>query len=218
MGNSCFANSSDCITKHFEICLDDKQSNIKVNSIKIEKENVSKIDKLKNYFKQNEREISEYFIQKNIKFSPKKKRNSEFANLLLIDNTKYEAMLKNLLSQKNKKIKGPKRRETIRNKDQINSLINEVLTENKNKNNNKYKRVNSKRHNSIIIKNKDIKKRRRHSTLLKREREEFIKTKNSKNSLNKIIKSKMIKANTLNEILTDGNRSTVFNKKETYKV
>lgn len=214
MGNSCFANTSDCITKHFEICLDDKQSNIKVNSIKIEKENVSKIDKLKNYFKQNEREISEYFNQKNIKFSPKKKRNSEFANLLLIDNTKYEAMLKNLLSQKNKKIKGPKRRETIRNKDQINSLINEVLTENKNKNNNKYKRVNSKRHNSIIIKNKDIKKRRRHSTLLKRE--EFIKTKNSKNSLNKIIKSKMIKANTLNEILTDG-RSTIFNKKETNK-
>ncbi len=216
MGNSCFANTSDCITKHFEICLDDKQSNIKVNSIKIEKENVSKIDKLKNYFKQNEREISEYFNQKNIKFSPKKKRNSVFANLLLIDNTKYEAMLKNLLSQKNKKIKGPKRRETIRNKDQINSLINEVLTENKNKNNNKYKRVNSKRHNSIIIKNKEIKKRRRHSTSFKKE--EFIKTKNSKNSLNKIIKSKMIKANTLNEILTDGNRSTVFNKKETYKV
>ena len=127
-------------------------------------------------------------------------------------------MLKNLLDQKNNKIKGPKRRETIRNGEKINSLIKEVLNENKNNNNNinKYKLVNSKRHNSIIIKNKDIKKRRRHSTSLRRE--ELINYKNSKNSLNKILKYQMIKANTLNEILTDGNRSTVFNKKETYKV
>ena len=108
MGNSCFTNTTDCMKKHFEICLDDKQSNIKVNSIKIEEENISKIDKLKNYFKQNEREISEYFNQKNIKFSPKKKRNSAFENLLLIDNIKYEAMLKNLLEQKNNKIKNDK--------------------------------------------------------------------------------------------------------------
>ena len=212
MGNSCFTNTNDCIKKHFEICLDEKQSNIKVNSIKIEKENTSKIDELKNYFKQNEREISEFFNQKYIKFSPKKKRNSAFENLILIDKIKYEAIVKNLLEQKNKKIKGPKRRETIRKEEQIISLINQVLTENKN-NNNKYERVNSKRRGSLIIKNKDIKKKRRHSTTLKRE-----KIINSKNSLNKVLKYQIIEANTLNEILTDGNKSTVFNKKETYKV
>ena len=122
-------------------------------------------------------------------------------------------MLKNLLEQKNIERKGPKRRKTIRNEEQINSLINEVLNENKNNiNNNKYKRVNSKRRNSIIIKNKDTKKRRQ-STTLKREE-----LPNHNNSLNNFFKAQMIKVNTLNEILTDGNKSTVFNKRETYKV
>ncbi len=40
----------------------------------------------------------------------------------------------------------------------------------------------------------------------------------NKRNLNKLFKSNMKKVNTLNEILTDGNRSTVFNKKETNKI
>ena len=214
MGNSCFTNTSNCIKKFCEIRLDDNLSSIKVNSINDEEENISKINKLKNYFTQNEKEISEYFERKNIKISAKKQRNSAFVNLLLIDNAKYEMILKNLLEQKNTEIKGPKRRETIRKGDQINLLVNEVLNENKNNiNNNKYKRANSKKRSSIIIKNKDIKKRRRQSISFKREG-----STNHKSSLNKVMKPKMIKANTLNEILTEGNRSTVFNKKETNKV
>ena len=213
MGNSCFTNTSNCIKKFCEIRLDDNLSSIKVNSINDEEENISKINKLKNYFTQNEKEISEYFERKNIKISAKKQRNSAFVNLLLIDKAKYEMILKNLLEQKNTEIKGPKRRETIRKGDQINLLVNEVLNENKNNiNNNKYKRVNSKRRNSIIIKNKDTKKRRQ-STTLKREE-----LPNHNNSSNNFFKAQMIKVNTLNEILTDGNKSTVFNKRETYKV
>ena len=215
MGNACFSNTSYCFKNHFDICVDNNLSNIKVSSISIDEEekNISKINKLKKYFAQNEKEISEDFYGKNLKISAKKKRNSGYFDLLLIDKTKYETMLKNLLEQKNIERKGPKRRKTIRNEEQINSLINEVLNENKNNiNNNKYKRVNSKRRNSIIIKNKDTKKRRQ-STTLKREE-----LPNHNNSSNNFFKAQMIKVNTLNEILTDGNKSTVFNKRETYKV
>lgn len=212
MGNSCFINTKNCLQKHFDICVDKNISDIKVEESLM---NISKsdnqINKLKNYFIQGEKEISEDFNQKNIGISAKKKRNSGFVNLLLIDKNKYENMLKKLLEQKSIERKGPKRRETIRKGDKINILVKEVMNDKNSNRNNKYKKALSKKCNSIIISNKD-KSKIRQTTTLNRKDSLFSK------SMNRIIKSKMKKAITLNEILTDGNHSTVFNKKDTNKV
>ena len=208
MGNSCFASTKNCIQKHCDICVDNNISNINVEeSINAEKISNNKIDKLKNYFSRVEKEISDDLDKRNIKISAKKKRNSGFINLLLIDKSKYENMLNKLLEQQNIERKGPKRRETIRTGNKINDLVKEVMSEKKTNNNIKLK---PKRRYSLIIKNKDKTKIRQSSTLY---RNEFLKCK----SLNKKLKSQLKNVNTLNEILTDGNRSTVFNKKETNK-
>ena len=209
MGNSCFASTKNCIQWHFDICVDNNISNINVEeSINAEKISNNKIDKLKNYFSRVEKEISDDLDKRNIKISAKKKRNSGFINLLLIDKSKYENMLNKLLEQQNIERKGPKRRETIRTGNKINDLVKEVMSEKKTNNNIKLK---PKRRYSLIIKNKDKTKIRQSSTLY---RNEFLKYK----SLNKKLKSQLKNVNTLNEILTDGNRSTVFNKKETNKI
>jgi hypothetical protein len=208
MGNSCFASTKNCIQSHFDICVDNNISNINVEeSINEEKISNNKINKLKNYFSIVEKEISDDLDKRNIKISAKKKRNSGFINLLLIDKSKYENMLNKLLEQQNIERKGPKRRETIRTGNKINDLVKEVINEKKNNEKNKLK---PKRRYSLIIKNKDKQKIRQSSTL---HRNEFLKCK----SLNKKLKSQLKNVNTLNEILTDGNRSTVFNKKETNK-
>ena len=209
MGNSCFASTKNCIQKHCDICVDNNISNINVEeSINEEKISNNKINKLKNYFSIVEKEISDDLDKRNIKISAKKKRNSGFINLLLIDKSKYENMLNKLLEQQNIERKGPKRRETIRTGNKINDLVKEVMSEKKTNNNIKLK---PKRRYSLIIKNKDKTKIRQSSTLY---RNEFLKYK----SLNKKLKSQLKNVNTLNEILTDGNRSTVFNKKETNKI
>ena len=209
MGNSCFASTKNCIQSHFDICVNNNISNINVEeSINAEKISNNKIDKLKNYFSRVEKEISGDLDKRNIKISAKKKRNSGFINLLLIDKSKYENMLNKLLEQQNSERKGPKRRETIRTGNKINDLVKEVMSEKKTNNNIKLK---PKRRYSLIIKNKDKTKIRQSSTLY---RNEFLKYK----SLNKKLKSQLKNVNTLNEILTDGNRSTVFNKKETNKI
>lgn len=209
MGNSCFASTKNCIQRHFDICVDNNISNINVEeSINAKKISNNKIDKLKNYFSRVEKEISDDLDKRNIKISAKKKRNSGFINLLLIDKSKYENMLNKLLEQQNIERKGPKRRETIRTGNKINDLVKEVMSEKKTNNNIKLK---PKRRYSLIIKNKDKTKIRQSSTLY---RNEFLKCK----SLNKKLKSQLKNVNTLNEILTDGNRSTVFNKKETNKI
>ena len=209
MGNSCFANTKNCIQKHCDICVDNNISNINVEeSINEEKISNNKINKLKNYFSIVEKEISDDLDKRNIKISAKKKRNSGFINLLLIDKSKYENMLNKLLEQQNIERKGPKRRETIRTGNKINDLVKEVMNEKKSNEKNKLK---PKRRYSLIIKNKDKPKIRQSSTL---HRNEFLKCK----SLNKKLKSQLKNVNTLNEILTDGNRSTVFNKKETNKI
>jgi len=212
MGNACFATTKNCIQNHLDICIDKNISNIYVEeSIIDENKTNNQINKLKNYFIQSEKDISDSFHQKNIKATAKKKRNSGFVNLILIDKNKYETMLKKLLEQKSIEIKGPKRRETIRDGNKINILVKEVMNEKKDNKNNKLKRVLSKRRHSIIIKNKD-RTRKRHPTTLHRKDSLYNK------NLNKILKSQLKKVSTLNEILTDGNRSTVFNKKETNKV
>jgi hypothetical protein len=208
MGNSCFASTKNCIQKHCDICVDNNISNINVEeSINEEKISNNKINKLKNYFSIVEKEISDDLDKRNIKISAKKKRNSGFINLILIDKSKYENMLNKLLEQQNIERKGPKRRETIRTGNKINDLVKEVMNEKKSNEKNKLK---PKRRYSLIIKNKDKQKIRQSSTL---HRNEFLKCK----SLNKKLKSQLKNVNTLNEILTDGNRSTVFNKKETNK-
>ena len=211
MGNSCFTNTKQCLQKHFDICADNNLSNIKVEeSINIQKEEEeNKINKLKKYFIQGEKDISEDFYPKNIKQTDKKKRNSGVINLLLIDKNKYEVMLNKLLQQKSIERKGPKRRETIRDGNNLKILVKEVIKEKKENKNNKLKRRASKRRYSLIIKNKDKQKLRQSSTIY---RNEYMKCK----SVNKILKSQLKKVNTLNEILTDG-RSTIFNKKETNK-
>jgi hypothetical protein len=73
---------------------------------------------------------------------------------------KYELMLKRLLEQKKIKPKGPKRRETIRNDEQIKILINEVISEkqikkviNDNEINIKNKTENLNHENDLLIKN-----------------------------------------------------------------
>ena len=210
MGNSCFSNTKHCIQKHFDICVDNNLSNINVEeTINVQKEDNNKINKLKKYFIQGEKDISEDFYPKNIKQTDKKKRNSGAVNLLLIDKNKYEVMLNKLLQQKSIEIKGPKRRETIRDGNNLKNLVKEVIKEKKENKNNKLKRRASKRRYSLIIKNKDKQKIKQSSTVL---RNEYTKCK----SLNKILKTQLKKVNTLNEILTDG-RSTIFNKKETNK-
>ena len=210
MGNSCFSNTKHCIQKHFDICVDNNLSNINVEeTINVQNEDNNKINKLKKYFIQGEKDISEDFYPKNIKQTDKKKRNSGAVNLLLIDKNKYEVMLNKLLQQKSIEIKGPKRRETIRDGNNLKNLVKEVIKEKKENKNNKLKRRASKRRYSLIIKNKDKQKIKQSSTIY---RNEYMKCK----SVNKILKSQLKKVNTLNEILTDG-RSTIFNKKETNK-
>ena len=212
MGNSCFNNTCNCIIKHFDICIDNKRSNIKVQESDIEEDHSNtQINRLKNYFMKNEKEISEHFYQKNFKVSGKKRRNSGFINLILIDKNKYEEMFKKILEQKNSERKGPKRRETIRKGDEIKELVKEIINENNNNEKNKFKREASKKRSSIIIKNKDRPKTKNSTTLYRGSIDGII-------SMNKISKSQLKNANSLNEILTDGNRSKGFNKKDTYKI
>lgn len=212
MGNACFNNTCNCIIKHFDICVDNNISNIKVEHSDIdEAQPNTQINRLKKYFMKSEKELSDDFYKKNLKVSGKKRRSSGFINLLLIDKNKYEEMLKKLLEQKNIERKGPKRRKTIRRSDTIKELVKEVINENNINEKIKFKRAASKKRTSLIIKNKDRVKTKNSTTLYRGSIDGSI-------SINKIIKSQLKNGNSLNEILTDGNRSKGFNKKETNKI
>ena len=212
MGNACFNNTCNCITKHFDICVDNNITNIKIENYNNgEEQPNTQINRLKNYFMKSEKELSDDFYQKNYKISGKKRRSSGFINLLLIDKNKYEEMLKKLLEQKNIERKGPKRRKTIRSSDKIKELVKEVIDENNINEKNKFKRAASKKRSSLIIKNKDRPKTKNSTTLYRGSIDGSI-------SMNKILKSQLKNVNSLNEILTDGNRSKGFNKKETNKI
>ena len=212
MGNACFNNTCNCIIKHFDICVDNNISNIKVEHSDIdEPQPNTQINRLKKYFMKSEKELSDDFYKKNLKVSGKKRRSSGFINLLLIDKNKYEEMLKKLLEQKNIERKGPKRRKTIRSSDTIKELVKEVINENNINEKIKFKRAASKKRTSLIIKNKDRVKTKNSTTLYRGSIDGSI-------SINKIIKSQLKNGNSLNEILTDGNRSKGFNKKETNKI
>ena len=92
------------------------------------------------------------------------------------------------------------------------NLVKEVLKEKNNNKNKSPKKSELKNQNSIIIKNKD-KSNIRLSTTVKRN------DSNVNRILNKSPKIQRLKnVNTYNEVLTDGNRSSVLNKKETNKV
>ena len=218
MGNSCFANTSNYFKKHLDICLDENESYLKVEE-KIYEENNSntQIHNLKNYFNQSEKEIIDKLNNENkINMSNQKYNHRKSVFINYIDNNKYETMLKKLLEQKNIERRGPKRRETIRNKNQIEPLVKEVLKEKNSKKNEYKKQISKKSHlkrdYSLIIKGKE-KSRLKQTLTIKR------KDSNTYKNLNKSLKDHYLKiSNTLNEILTEGNRSSIINKKETNKI
>ena len=222
MGNTCFCSNSHYFKDiKINICLD-KQSMNEITEQVINKENIinekqeKEINELKKYFDENEKEIINSLNQK----QKAKKRISKKIRETMIGNmfdTKYELMMKRLLEQKNIKRKGPKRRETIRNEgDNIKKLINEVINKNKNniKNNKKVENKLLKRDTSLIIKNTNKTKVRLSVTIDKKDRM----INNLNNGLKKNLQNQQLKnVNTLNEIINEGNTSSLLCKKETSK-
>ena len=155
MGN-CFVNTQQHI-KDFTIncCFEEKNTDNKISKdIKKESDN-SIIQKKVNQIKIT---VNRRQKLKNIKKHLDQIKHSNALSKLSVN--KYELMLKRLLEQKKIKPKGPKRRETIRNDEQIKILINEVISEGQikkviddNENNIKNKVDNSNHENDLLIKN-----------------------------------------------------------------
>ena len=155
MGN-CFVNAHQHI-KDFTIncCFEEKNIDNKISKdIKKESDN-SIIQKKVNQIKIT---VNRRQKLKNIKKHLDQIKHSNALSKLSVN--KYELMLKRLLEQKKIKPKGPKRRETIRNDEQIKILINEVISEGQikkviddNENNIKNKVDNSNHENDLLIKN-----------------------------------------------------------------
>lgn len=125
-------------------------------NLNMTKKTINKLDKIKKYFNENYQNDMDCLNKKvkNKKIIHKKKHNNDLNRLA---ENKYELMLKRLLEQKNIKRKGPKRRETIRNDNQIikvNEIVNEILVENINDiKNNKIKQKLLNQENDLLIKN-----------------------------------------------------------------
>ena len=164
MGIGCFCKNSNYIG---DINLDSPPKKKIINRqtgniISKEEEEVekdeNKINKLLFYFNESEKEILG-----NLKKKEKQKKNLEnkkliqkFDTLIKKNNEQYGIIIERLLIQKNFKICGPKRRQTIINGEKIKIMVDEILKENKDdiKNNKKLKE------NSVIIKNSVNKKGR----------------------------------------------------------
>ena len=154
MGN-CFVNTHQHI-KDFTIncCFEEKNIDNKISKdIKKESDN-SIIQKKVNQIKIT---VNRRQKLKNIKKHLDQIKHSNALSKLSVN--KYELMLKRLLEQKKIKPKGPKRRETIRNDNQIKILINEVISEGQIKNiiddneNNIKNKENPNHENDLLIKN-----------------------------------------------------------------
>jgi len=176
-----------CFQRH---CLEenDDQIIIDLNNKKTEVINYEKrLNEIKNYFNENEKEIMFNYNkkEKSKKHLNKKKHNNDLKKLF--DN-KYELMLKRLLEQKNEKRKGPKRRETIKNGDSIKILVNEILLENRI--NLKYKKNTE---NDLIIKDINNQKNYRFSATV--DKNVFLSNNANKN--------KFLYRNTINEIINE---------------
>ena len=222
MGNSCL-----CGHNHFfkdikiNIC-SDKQSFIEVTEQVINKDdninekNEKSILELKKYFEENEKEIINNLSKKE---KAKKLFRNKKRELMLstINNNKYELMLKRLLEQKNIKRNGPKRRETIRKEDNIKLLINEVLKENKNEIINNKNKINNdllNRNSTLIIKNKNSSNLRLSVTI---DKNELLNNLNNIRFNKKLHHQHLKNVNTLNEMINEGNSSSILCKKETNK-
>ena len=160
MGNACFCNNSPFIQDvnldnfpHLPIVNTKTDQMQNKDSYEIDKSE-RKLNSIIKYFNEGEKEIY------NIKKKEKSKKHSKMKKIsqknfdFLKDNKQYELILRRLLEQKTIKRFGPKRRDTIRN-EEIKNMVVEVLQENKDFiENNKIKRSEfSDGQNSIIIKN-----------------------------------------------------------------
>ena len=229
MGNAFLCERASCCFKDIKIniCLDKRNINGLADQILIKdeeltnKNNIKPIIELKKYFDNKEREnFNNSSLKDRDKKLQKKKRQSMFN--CLVDNTKYELMLKRLLEQKNEKRNGPKRRETIRKEeDKIKILIKEVLFENKNEKKNS---INSNENKSLsanstlIIKNKNNKKKIHLSVTIDRE---DLSNMNNINNVNKKVDNNsnqhLKNVNSFNNGNNEGNGSSVVYQKETNK-
>ena len=145
MGNGCFC------------CNSSYKPDIQLDSLG---ENITKpimnnnINGLSKYFTESGKEIND----KEKKEKSKRKSNIDRNNIIKIntmDHTKYELMLKRLLEQKEKDRNGPKRRITIRireNNEDFKKLIQEVIQEKgKNNNNQVNKNYQNKKMGSLLL-------------------------------------------------------------------
>ena len=217
MGNSCFCSANNYFKDiKINICLDKQSINSKAEHILYKDKNINikgekGILELKKYFDENEQEILNNLYKKEKVKKFFKKRDSMVGAL---PDNKYELMLKRLLDQKNIKRIGPKRRETIRNEDNIKSIVNDILIENRNEiknakdNNPDFNRKNS----TLIIKNKNNSQMRFSITIDKGGL-----SNNINNVKKKLYHQHLNNANTLNEMINEGNNSSVIGKKETNK-
>ncbi len=224
MGNGCLCNNNHFIKDlKADICLDKEIFNLATEQVLIKDDNIDEkrgkgIMELKKYFDENEKEILNNLNKK--EKAKKVFRNKKRKSIIgMMNDNKYELMLKRLLEQKNIKRNGPKRRETIREEKKIKALVNEVLLDNKNiviksKKSNIKKNIELNRNNSIIIKDRNNKKIRLSVTIDKNELANNINNIKVKKKLHhQYLKNK----NTLNEMIFEGILSSGLCKKETNK-
>ena len=215
MGNYCFCNEKNYFKDiKINICLDKQSINSKAEHILYKDKNINikgekGILELKKYFDENEQEILNNLYKKEKVKKNFKKRDSMVGAL---PDNKYELMLKRLLEQKNIKRIGPKRRETIRNEDNIKSIVNDILIENRNEiknakgNNADFNRKNS----TLIIKNNS---QVRFSITI----DKGGLSKNISKVKKKLNHQHLNNVNTLNEMINEGINSSGLVKKETNK-
>ena len=215
MGNSCFCSANNYFKDiKINICLDKQSINSKAEHILYKDKNINikgekGILELKKYFDENEQEILNNLYKKEKVKKNFKKRDSMVGAL---PDNKYELMLKRLLEQKNIKRIGPKRRETIRKENNIKSMVNDILIENRNEiknakgNNADFNRKNS----TLIIKNNSPV---RFSITI----DKGGLSKNISKVKKKLNHQHLNNVNTLNEMINEGINSSGLVKKETNK-
>jgi hypothetical protein len=153
MGNGCVC-IKDMSFMNKDIRLDMSSDN-KYEGDQMESTNL--YNNIMKYFNDGEKEINTKIEQKKMKRMLSHKKHKKLKTFYKMDE-KYELILQRLLEQKVIERKGPKRRETIRNKNSKNfiKLVQEVMEENKGLNkNNSSEDVN--KNNSILLNKKEKK-------------------------------------------------------------
>ena len=155
MGNGCFCKSGIFMR---DINLD-TFSNKPIENSKYEQIKEKKINVLMNYFNENENKNEQDNKMRKSDRSKNLKKKSRKNFNTIINNQHYEIMLKRLLAQKIIKRFGPKRRQTIRNEEDIkniHNLVKEILHENKHDIHNLINHLSSDNIGSLIIKNDSL--------------------------------------------------------------